>query len=47
VEWDVDRFAALKCHRGQVLVEERLEHDDLVTLLEKRGEHRVLAYDVF
>lgn len=42
VQRNVDGDAAVERDRGQVLIEERLEHDDLVALLEEGDEDRVL-----
>lgn len=42
VERHVDRNAAVECDGGQVLVEERLEHDHFIALLEERHEDGVL-----
>lgn len=44
VQRNVDGDAAIERDRGQVLIEERLEHDDLVALLEKGDEDRVLSW---
>ena len=42
----VDRFTAIKCDGGKVLVEEWLEHDYFVPMVQEGSENRVLAYSV-
>ena len=39
----IDRYAAIERHRWEVLVEEGLEHDDLVSLFEERHKNGVLT----
>ena len=44
MERDVDALAGVEDDGGQVLVEEGLEHDDLISWVQEGGEDRVLAY---
>ena len=44
VQWDVYGFSGVKGDRRKILVEERLEHDDFVTLFKESSEHRILSF---
>lgn len=44
VQGNINGFSAVEGDRRKVLIEERLEHDDLVALLQERGEYRVLTW---
>ena len=44
MEGDVDGDAPVESDRGEVLVEEGLEHNDLIALLQERDENRVLSW---
>ena len=41
---DVDRDASIESDGGEVLIEEGFEEDDLVPMLQKCHENRVLAW---
>lgn len=43
MQGDVYRLSAVECDRRQILVEERLEHDDFVPVVQKRRKHGVLS----
>ena len=43
VQWDIDALSLVEDDGGQVLVEERLKHDDLVSWVEEGGEDGVLT----
>ena len=44
MQWNINGFSTVEGDRRKVLIEERLEHDDLVALLQERGEYRVLTW---
>ncbi len=44
MEGNVDRDTTVERYRGEILIEERLKHDDLIALFEKSDEDRVLAW---
>ena len=44
MEGNVDGNTAIECDGGEVLVEEGLKEDDLIPVLQKCDENRVLAW---
>lgn len=44
MQGDINGFSAVESNRRKVLIKERLEHDDLVALVQEGGEYRVLTW---
>lgn len=44
MQGNINGFSAIESDRRKVLIEEGLEHYDLVALLQERGEYRVLTW---
>ena len=40
---NIDGFSPIEDHGGEILVEERFEHDDFVPMIQKSGENGILA----
>lgn len=44
MQGNINGFSAVESNGRKVLIEERLKHDDLVALLQERGEYRILTW---
>lgn len=42
MQGDIYRFSTVKCDGRQILVKERLEHDDFISMFQESREDRVL-----
>jgi hypothetical protein len=43
MKWNVNGYAAIEGDRRQILVKERLKHDDFITLFKESSEDGILA----